>query len=40
VNPSPFSRVAEALAKHFTAAEIRHFPFADYEKALSWLKTS
>jgi hypothetical protein len=37
---SPIARVAEALAKHFAAAEIKHFPFADYEKALSWLKTS
>ena len=38
VTDSPVARVAEALAKHFTAAEIKHFPFADYEKALSWLK--
>jgi hypothetical protein len=40
VTDSPVARVAEALAKHFTAADIRHFPFADYEKALNWLKTS
>lgn len=40
VTDSPIARVAEALAKHFTVAEIKHFPFADYEKALSWLKTS
>jgi SpoIIAA-like len=40
VTDSPVARVAEALGKHFIAAEIKHFPFADYEKALSWLKTS
>ncbi len=40
VTDSPIARVAEALAKHFTAAEIKHFPFADYETALNWLKTS
>ena len=40
VTDSPVARVAEALAKHFIAAEIKHLPFADYEKALSWLKTS
>jgi hypothetical protein len=40
VTDSPVARVAEALAKHFTAAKIKHFPFADYEKALNWLKTS
>ncbi len=40
VTDSPVARVAEALAKHFTAAEIKHFSFTDYEKALNWLKTS
>jgi hypothetical protein len=39
VTDSPIARVAEALAKHFVAAEIKHFPFADYEKALNWLRT-
>ncbi len=39
VTDSPVARVAEALAKHFVAAEIKHFSFADYEKALNWLKT-
>jgi hypothetical protein len=38
VTDSPAARVAEALAKHFIAAEIKHFPFAGYEKALNWLK--
>ena len=40
VTDSPVARVAEALAKHFIAADIKHFPFWDYEKALSWLTTS
>jgi hypothetical protein len=39
VTDSPIARVAEALANHFTSAEIRHFPFADYDAALAWLKT-
>ncbi len=39
VTDSHVASVGEALGTHFTAAEIRHFPFADYEKALSWLKT-
>jgi hypothetical protein len=39
VTDSFVARVAEALAKHFVAAEIKHFPFAEYEKALAWLKT-
>lgn len=39
VTDSPLATVAEALAGHFVAAEIRHFPFADYEKGLDWLKT-
>ena len=40
VTDSHLATVAEALAKHFTAAEIKHFPFADDEQALNWLKTS
>ncbi len=39
VTDSPLARVAEALVKHFVAAEIKRFPFADYELALNWLKT-
>lgn len=38
VTNSPVAPVAEALAKHFIAAEIRRFPFADYDNALAWLK--
>ena len=35
---SPMAKIAEALGKHFLAAEIRRFPFADYDAALAWLK--
>ncbi|MEO7129584.1 MAG: STAS/SEC14 domain-containing protein [Rhodoferax sp.] len=35
---SPLASIAELLAKHFTSAEIRHFPFADNAKALEWLQ--
>ena len=38
VTDSPLAKVAEALGKHFIAAEIRRFPFADYDAALAWLK--
>jgi hypothetical protein len=40
VTDSDVASVGEAIAKHFTAAEIKRFPFSDYEKALDWLKTS
>jgi hypothetical protein len=30
--------LAESLGKHFTSAEVRHFPFADDAKALEWLE--
>jgi hypothetical protein len=40
VTDSHVATVAQALADDFTAAEIKHFPFADYEKALNRLKTS
>ena len=39
VTDSPIARVAEALAKHFTAARIKVFPFAASDAALAWLKT-
>jgi hypothetical protein len=38
VTDSPLATVAETLGKHFLAAEIRHFAFADYDAALTWLK--
>ncbi|MEO7728509.1 MAG: STAS/SEC14 domain-containing protein [Burkholderiales bacterium] len=40
VTDSHFAEMAEALAKHFTSAEVRHFPFADDEKALDWLEAA
>ncbi|TAL76238.1 MAG: STAS/SEC14 domain-containing protein [Burkholderiaceae bacterium] len=38
VTDTPLAGIAELLAKHFTSAEIRHFPFADDIKALEWLR--
>jgi hypothetical protein len=40
VTDSHAASVGEALGKHFIAAEIKHFPFADFETALTWLKNS
>lgn len=40
VTDSPIAGIAESLGKHFTSAEVRHFPFADDVKALDWLKTA
>jgi len=40
VTDSPVAFLAETLAKHFIAAEIRHFPYVDYGKALTWLNKS
>ena len=30
--------MAESLGKHFSSAEIRHFPFSDDEAASNWLE--
>ena len=38
VTDSPLAGIAELLGKHFTSADIRHFPFADDNKALEWLE--
>jgi hypothetical protein len=40
VTDSHFAGVAESLGKHFTSAEVKHFPFSDDVKALDWLKTA
>jgi hypothetical protein len=40
VTDSHFAGIAESLGKHFTSAEVRHFPFLDEAKALDWLKTA
>lgn len=37
VTDSALGTVVPALAKHFVAAEVKHFAYADYEKALAWL---
>jgi hypothetical protein len=40
VTDSKIAGIAESLGKHFTSAEVRHFPFSDDVKALDWLKTA
>ena len=40
VTDSHLAEVAESLGKHFTSAEVRHFPFTDYDQALDWLGTA
>jgi hypothetical protein len=40
VTDSQIAGIAESLGKHFTSAEVRHFPFPDNVKALDWLKTA
>jgi len=40
VTDSRVADLAELLGKHFTSAEVKHFPFPDDVKALDWLKTA
>ena len=40
VTDSHFAGIAELLGKHFTSAEVRHFPFPDEVKALGWLESA
>ncbi len=40
VTDSPIAGIVESLAKHFTSADIRHFPFLDDAQALNWLETA
>ena len=35
-----FAGIAELLGKHFTSADVRHFPFPDEVRALGWLETA
>lgn len=35
---SQFAAIAESLGKHFTSAEIKHYPFSEAAKALEWLE--
>ncbi|CAM4170235.1 STAS/SEC14 domain-containing protein [Comamonas aquatilis] len=39
VTDSQLAGVAEFFGKHFTGAQVRHFPFTDDELALQWLQT-
>jgi hypothetical protein len=38
VSDSNFLRIIPAVARHFVAAEVRHFPVAEKESALTWLQ--
>ncbi len=38
VTDSSMGSVAKTLAKHFTAAEVRHYPYADLDDAMEWLE--
>lgn len=40
VTDSPIAAIAESLGRHFTSAEVRHFPFPDHAQALDWLKSA
>lgn len=40
VTDSRVAGLAESLVKHFTSAEVQHFPYSDEATALVWLKTS
>ncbi|HYC13829.1 MAG TPA: STAS/SEC14 domain-containing protein [Stellaceae bacterium] len=40
VTDSDFAKLVPAVAKHFVAAEIRHFAFAEKASALAWLVAS
>jgi len=39
VTDSPMGNVAENLASHFVAAEIKHFPAGEIEAARQWVMT-
>ncbi len=39
VTSSRFLAVVPRLARHFVAAEVRHFDTTDYEKALAWVSS-
>ncbi|TAJ19611.1 MAG: STAS/SEC14 domain-containing protein [Rugosibacter sp.] len=40
VTDSPITGIGESLGKHFTSAEVKHFPFSEDVKALEWLETA
>jgi tRNA U38,U39,U40 pseudouridine synthase TruA len=37
VTDSSMANVAESLGKHFTSAEVKHFPYPEDEQAMQWL---
>ncbi|MBN1394667.1 MAG: STAS/SEC14 domain-containing protein [Pirellulales bacterium] len=39
VTDSSLGSIAKTLAKHFVAAEIRHYPYADLDDAEDWLES-
>lgn len=38
VTDSPLAGIGEVLGKHFTLAEVRHFPFSDDAQSRAWLE--
>ena len=40
VTDSSIASIGEWLGKHFTSAEVKHFPFSDKMEALEWLETA
>lgn len=40
VTDSEIAGMAESLARHFTSAEVKHFPFADEVQAMAWLQNA
>ena len=40
VTDSPLAGMAEWLGKHFTSAEVRHFPFSNELQAMDWLEAA
>ena len=39
VTDSALGTVAQAVGKHFVSAEVKHFAYAEFEKALDWLNS-
>ncbi|MEW4486909.1 STAS/SEC14 domain-containing protein [Thalassoglobus sp. JC818] len=40
VTDSSMADIAEKLASHFVAAEIKHFPYSDLSEAKTWIRES
>ena len=39
VTDSAIGTIAQAFAKHFVSAEVRHFPYSDFDGALRWAES-